>query len=266
MHRRTQDVFVSLLERAGYGMGYSEEEVRLDEAQPSREAPPRVDPGSPQLRMGSRLWGEDDQQAQNPDWTGLFTTSTDQRLRVWHELEEDLVARWVPWKGRLLASTTRRCQSWTDDLRACAADLQTLTDRPRAKWLQVRRTLHSPWSSWTRPRPEPLGERQPEIEPVRMPIQHDRNWKVLQRVSLDERERSVADSQPAESDPPDDERTRQVFADVWSISDTAPVDTRAEAEAEVEVELPAPPPAVERLWRMLESEETPDAVADDQPC
>ena len=98
-----------------------------------------------------------------------------------------------------------------------------------------------------------------------MPIQHDRNWKVLQRVSLDARERSVADSQPAESDPPDDVRTRQVFADVWSISATAPVDTRAEAEAEAEAELPAPPPAVERLWRMLESEETPDAVADDQP-
>ena len=121
--------------------------------------------------------------------------------------------------------------------------------------------MHSPWSSWTRPRPEPLGERQPEIEPVRRPIQHDRNWKVLQRVSLDARERSVADSQPAESAPPDDVRTRQVFADVWSISDTAAVDTPAEAEAE----LSAPPPAVERLRRMLESDETPDAVADDQP-
>ena len=262
MHRRTQDVFVSLLERAGYGFGYSEEVVRPDEAQTPREAQPPVDPGAPQPPMGSSPWGEDNQPAHNPDWTGLFTTSTDRRLQVWHELEEGLVERWVPLKGRLLASTTRRCQSFTDNLRACAADLQALTDRPRAKWLQVRQTLHSPWGNWTRRRPESQPERQPASEPVRMPIQHDRNWKVLQRVSLDARQRSVADSQPAESDPPEDLRSRQVFADVWSISETAPVDTRAEAEAEVVV--PTPLPAVERLRRMLESEVAPDPIADDQ--
>jgi hypothetical protein len=107
-----------------------------------------------------------------------------------------------------------------------------------------------------------------------MPIQRDRNWKLLQRISLDARQGAVADSQPAESDPPDDLRTRQVFADVWSISDTAPVDARAQsqaeaeaqAQAEAEAEFPAPPPAVERLRRMLESDERPDAVGSDQPA
>ena len=94
-----------------------------------------------------------------------------------------------------------------------------------------------------------------------MPIQHDRNWKVLQRVSLDARQRSEADSQPAESDPPEDLRSRQVFADVWSISEPAPVATRAEAEAVV----PTPLPTVERLRRMLGSEVAPDPIADDQP-
>ena len=107
MHRRTQDVFVSLLERAGYGFGYSEEVVRPDEAQTPREAQPPVDTGAPQPLMGGSPWGEDNQPAHNPDWTGLFTTSTDRRLQVWHELEEGLVERWVPLKGRLLASTTR---------------------------------------------------------------------------------------------------------------------------------------------------------------
>ena len=262
MHRRTQDVFVSLLERAGYGFGYSEEVVRPDETQTPREAQPPVDPGAPQPPIGSNPWGEDNQPAHNPDWTGLFTTSTDRRLQVWHELEEGLVERWVPLKGRLLASTTRRCQSLTDDLRACAADLQALTDRPRATWLQVRQTLRSPWGNWTRPQPE----RQPASEPVRMPIQHDRNWKVLQRVSLDARQRSSADSQPAESDPPEDLRTRQVFADAWSISEPALVDARAEPEPEPEPEtepaVPTPVPAVERLQRMLESDKTPDSIAE----
>ena len=90
MHRRTKDVFVSLLERAGYGLGYSEEEARLDEAQPRRRSTVHR-PWFYTASQGERAVGRGQPSPRRPAWTGLGATSIARRLRVWNELEGDLV-------------------------------------------------------------------------------------------------------------------------------------------------------------------------------
>ncbi len=248
MYRRTPDVVESLLARAGYGLGYSEAEGHPVEDRAARAAPRPADPGAP-LREGR-----------------------DQRRQVWHELGDGVVARWDHWNARWHASMARRWQTWTDDFRVHAGELRGLTDRSRSQGRQLSSTWQSRVSNWRQRRSEPQPERQPESGRVLLPIQRDRNWKVLQRVSLDERQRSGVDGQSPVIDSAEDPRTGEVFADVWSIGETARVDTQDTqgAQEEIEAEAPAPeeteaeaPPAVERLRRMLESEETVDAVSSD---
>lgn len=265
MYRRTPDVVESLLEWVGYGLGYSEEEAHPVDEQAARAAPaakpaPAVrpvlaarvalrpaDPGAPPLRVGR-----------------------DQRFQVWRDLGEGLVARWDLWKARAVVSMAGRWQTWTDDFRVYAGELRGLTDRSRSQWRQLWSTWHSRVSTWRQRRSEPQPERQPENGRVLLPIQRDRNWKVLQRVSLDERQRSGVDGQSPVIDSSEDTRTSQVFADVWSIGETALVDTEDTQDAREEIEAEAPAveaeeeaPAVERLRRMLESEQAVEAVSDD---
>ncbi len=258
MYRRTPDVVESLLEWAGYGLGYSEEEALPVDEQAARAAPaakpaPAVRPapavGAPRLRVGR-----------------------DQRFQVWRDLGEGLVERWDLWKARGVVSMAGRWQTWTDDLRAHAGELRGLTDRSRSQWRQLWSTWHSRVSTWRQRRSEPQPERQLESGRVLLPIQRDRNWKVLQRASLDERQRSGVDGQSPVIDSSEDTHTSQVFADVWSIGETALVDTEdtQDAREEIEAEAPAPveaeeeaPPTVERLRRMLESEQAVEAVSDD---
>ena len=287
MYRRTPDVVESWLEWAGYGLGYSEEEAHPVDEQAARAAPaakpaPAVRPAPvvrPVLAAPVALRPAD-------PVAPPLRVGRDQRFQVWYDLGEGLVERWDQWKAGWLVSMARRWQTWTDDFRVHAGELRGLTDRSRAQGRQLWSTWHSRVSAWRQRRSEPQPERQPEsgrvLLPIQLPIQRDRNWKVLQRVSLDERQRSGVDGQSPVIDSSEDTRTSQVFADVWSISETARVDAQdtQEALAETEVEAPAPveaeeeappapeeteaaAPAVERLRRMLESEETVDAVSDD---
>ncbi len=146
---------------------------------------------------------------------------------------------------------------------ALPVDEQAARAAPAAKPAPVVRPVLA--ARWRQRRSEPQPERQPEsgrvLLPIQLPIQRDRNWKVLQRASLDERQRSGVDGQSPVIDSSEDTHTSQVFADVWSIGETALVDTEdtQDAREEIEAEAPAPveaeeeaPPTVERLRRMLE--------------
>ena len=254
MNRRTQDALGSLLAWAGYGLGYSEEEARPvvertargprpEESLHATRWPPTQgetgrEPAVPaavadhRLRVGRNVPAEANGNGRDPHWTELFTTDTDRRLRVWHELEEGLVERWNLWMGPRLASVARRRRSWAEDLRACAEDAQATIERRQAQWHELRQNWNSRWSAWVPGRRESRTERQTCAEETEAPIQRDRISKLLQRVSLDKSPPAVVAGRSTVCDRSADQRTEGVFADVWSITDPTPVDTDGEAEEE----------------------------------
>ena len=103
-------------------------------------------------------------------------------------------------------------------------------------------------------RAEPHGT----TEPVRVPIQRDRNSKVLQRIAQDRHLQGAGEGHPLVTDHTEDLRERQLFVDVWEIEDPPQHQPSTEHRQTDQV------PVVERLQRLLSPDDMASATTRDE--
>ena len=241
MGKRTYDILESVLAWGRYGLAYSERETGPPQAPKAKEAVPTerssVKTDLPAAPSEARPSGE------GLRWTNLFARSTARRLQAWHEHEEVVVERWDLWKARRMRSMARRRQTWINEVHACLEDFRAMTDRPRARWDELRRFWHSRRGSTMTPTVS-SGIPQTGTDHDQPAVQRDRVSKLLRRVALDTSSQAADDTEPTV-----DESASEMFSDPWAIGDPTADDT---PDGQENVKAPVSSPVVERLQHMLE--------------